>query len=110
MRQCYWHVRQHITLGQNSTDATIALGRIIYGDRAWNWRGDQNKLMELFVAMQDVKYAKIIRLIALLEEARTHGPGCRAAHSRDIPSYVVHLSEYIDKAKSIARYLLSTQQ
>ena len=75
MRQCYWHVRQHITLGQNSTDATIALGRIIYGDRAWNWRGDQNKLMELFVAMQNVKYAKIIRLIALRKHARTGRAG-----------------------------------
>ena len=77
MRQCYWHVREHITLGQNSTDATIAVGRIIYGDRAWNWRGDQNKLTELCVAMQDVKYAKNYSSDRL-EEARTQGPG-RAA-------------------------------
>lgn len=73
MRQCYWYVRQHIALGTDSTNAAIALGRLIYGDRTWNWRGDQNKLIELFFDMLDVTQQCFVS--DRLEEARTGRAG-----------------------------------
>ena len=90
MRQCYWYVRQHIALGTDSTNAAIALGRLIYGDRTWNWRGDQNKLIELFLERNSASF-----LIALRKHARAE-PGGTLPRDRliSLENFYDHLLEY----------------
>ena len=90
MRQCYWYVRQHIALGTDSTNAAIALGRLIYGDRTWNWRGDQNKLIELFLERNSASF-----LIALSKHARA-GPGGTLARDRLARDRLISLEIFYD--------------